>query len=110
MVNERDQAYMHHMIDAVEAIATFMNGVDYLEFVEDAKIHSAVVRQLEIIGEAAKHFSDELKRTSKKIPWKEVIGMRDKLIHHYMDVDLEAVYLTATRDIQPLKEALKECL
>jgi len=77
------------------------------DFLDDSKTQSAIVRQLEIIGEASKHLSESY-RQSKPLPWKDIAGMRDKLIHHYFDVDMETVWVTATTDIVTMGDALRE--
>ena len=66
-------------------------------------VQDAVIRQLEIIGEATKHISKTFRETHTMVPWKDMAGMRDKLIHDYIGVDIEAVWVTATEDIPALK-------
>lgn len=102
----RDEVYVHHVLDAIEAIASFLDGVDYARFTEDLLIQSAVIRQIEIIGEAARNVSTEYRAHHPDIPWQDIIGMRSKLIHEYFGVDLEAVWKTATEDVVQLKRAL----
>ncbi|NJM78128.1 MAG: DUF86 domain-containing protein [Acaryochloridaceae cyanobacterium RU_4_10] len=68
------------------------------------------MRQLEIVGEATKRLSDELRQSQPNIPWKLIAGMRDKLIHHYFGVDLDAVWLTATEDLPALKQTVQSIL
>jgi uncharacterized protein with HEPN domain len=70
---------------------------------EDLKTQDAVVRQLEIIGEATKKISLELKKKNPSIPWMDMAGMRDRLIHDYIDVDFEIVWQTVSEDIIKLK-------
>jgi uncharacterized protein with HEPN domain len=99
------------MRDAVRAARSYVAGMDVNAFTEDMKTRDAVVRQLEILGEAAKRVSDSLKTQHSNIPWKLMTGMRDKLIHDYRDVDTLAVWETATEDLQtlePLLEALAQ--
>lgn len=100
-----DRAYVLHILDAIGEIETYIAGMSWEDFLDDSKTQSAIVRQLEIIGEASKHLSESYRQT-KPLPWKDIAGMRDKLIHHYFDVDLETVWVTATKDMATVKSAL----
>ena len=71
-------------------------------------VQVAVIRQFEVIGEASKRLSSEFKAKNSELPWKDMAGMRDKLIHEYIDVDLLVVYNTATRDVPELLEKINE--
>ena len=73
-------------------------------------MQDAVIRQIEIIGEATKHLSEELREENAHIPWQDIAGMRDKLIHGYFGVDIEQVWLTTREDIPALKEGIIKIL
>lgn len=82
--------------------------MDYDEFEDNHLVQDGVIRQIQIIGEAAKRVSAETAEKYTDVPWKDVKGMRDKLIHHYFGVDLEVVWDTVEKDIPNLKKALTE--
>ena len=105
---KKDTVYISHMLDAIERINEYVSGLDLSDFIENHLIQAAVIRELEIIGEASKHISEETRSSTDKIPWRRVAGMRDKLIHDYMGVDLESVWDTIIRDIPYLESNLLE--
>src|SRR5437667_387503 len=110
MVKPSDQIYIDHILEAIALIEGFVAGKTLEEFQRDPMLNSAVIRQLEIIGEAAKRLSEELKDELERLPWRRITGMRDFLIHDYMAVDLEIVWQAASEDIKELKRALGENL
>lgn len=84
-----------------------MKGVSKKKFKEEELIQDAVIRNIEIIGEASKNISFEYRKKNSFIPWKEISGMRDKLIHHYMGVDIDVIWNTVKTDIPMLEKELK---
>lgn len=93
---------------AIVDLENHTKGLDFKSFSGNVLVQDGVMRKLEIIGEASKRLSDELRDSVPEIPWKDMCGMRDKLIHDYMGVDLMAVWKTATEDAQELKKALEK--
>jgi len=79
-MNKYDTSYLHHIIDSISRIENFTEDVDENEFKTNELVQSAVIRQMEIIGEASKQLSYEVKNKFPEIPWKDIAGMRDKLI------------------------------
>ena len=108
MTSERSYSdYLVDIIDAMEKIGRFIEGLSEQKFQEDDKTAFAVIRALEIIGEATKCLPDTFRSAYPQIPWKAMAGMRDKLIHQYMGVDLRVVWKTATEDIPALLPQIK---
>lgn len=98
--------YLKHMRDAIERIEEYTHGMMREEFSKKMVVQDAVIRQIEILGEASKQVSAEFKANHSDIPWKDIAGMRDKLIHDYLGVDIEAVWITVERDLPALKKLL----
>jgi uncharacterized protein with HEPN domain len=102
-----DSVFLNHILDAINQIEEYIEYLTYEEFLEKRLVQDAVIRQLEIIGEATKNLSSNATENYPQIPWKEIAGMRDKLIHVYFGVDLEEVWNTAKRDIPELKTIIE---
>jgi uncharacterized protein with HEPN domain len=108
---QRDESvYLRHILDAIARIETYLQWVDKASFLQQNLIQDGVIRQLEIVGEAVKRISEELKAKHGHVPWQNIAGMRDKLIHGYFGVDLEKVWLTAQNDLPTLKAEVAEML
>ena len=108
-MNDRDQLYVVHIAEAIERIRRF-TAAGRAEFMADDMIQSAVVRQIEIIGEAARNLSSELKSDEHAVPWRKIIGTRDRLIHGYSEVNLDAVWAIVERDLTELDREGKRIL
>lgn len=102
--------YLADILDAMEKSEAFIEGMSFVEFAQDEKTIFALIRSLEIIGEAAKKIPPGVRDRSPKIPWKHLAGMRDKLIHDYFGVSVEIVWKTATQDIPVVKPLIKNLL
>jgi uncharacterized protein with HEPN domain len=100
----RDESvYLHHILDAINRIEEYASGLNHEGFMRSSLVQDGVIRQVEIIGEATKNLSPSLKERYAEIPWKDIAGMRDKLIHQYFGVDISAVWETVVQDLPDFK-------
>jgi uncharacterized protein with HEPN domain len=105
----RDAVYLRHILDAIARIEAYTAG-GRGEFLATPHWQDATIRQLEIIGEATKRLSPELRERNSSVPWRRIAGLRDVLIHNYMGVDLPAVWDVVVRHVPPLKQAVEATL
>lgn len=94
--------YIEDIIDAMKKAGDFIKGMDYEAFSQDDKTIFAVIRSIEIIGEAAKKIPEKVRKKYPAVPWKDLAGMRDKVIHEYFGVKLNLVWNAAANEVQSL--------
>ena len=102
--------YIQDIIDSIKETEEFTKELSFDDFKQDKKTVNAVIRSLEIMGEAAKKIPDDLRRKYSKIPWKEMAGIRDKLIHEYHGVDLEIIWKVVKEELPPVKPNILKML
>jgi len=99
--------FFQDILNAIRAIENFIEGMNFELFKEDDKTSSAVIRKLEIIGEAIKHIPDDTKNKHSEIPWREIAGMRDRLIHAYFGIDYKLVWETINVNLLVLQKEVQ---
>jgi uncharacterized protein with HEPN domain len=105
-----DTIYLRHILDAINTIEEYLQGVNEDTFKATQLLQDGAIRQIEIIGEAIRHMSKDIRRIYPEVPWQDIAGMRDKLIHDYFGVDIEKVWDTTQEDLPILKEQVIEIL
>jgi len=102
--------YLADILAALEAIQSFVQGMSFEDFRQDDKTSSAVIRKFEVIGEAAKRVPESIKQKYPSVPWKEMAGMRDKLIHFYFGVNYDLLWQTIENRIPEIKPVISQIL
>lgn len=110
MTRRSSKLYIKDILDCIDKIGKYVKGLSFEDFAKKKMVIDAVVRNFEIIGEAAKNISSEVKTKYDKIPWKEMAGMRDKTIHEYFGVDLKIIWKTIKQSLPQLKKSIKAIL
>ena len=100
--------YLEDIVSAINKIEKYTKRLSFNRLKKDEKTIDAVIRNLEIIGEAAKHLPKQIKEKYFNIPWKEIVGMRNKVIHEYFGVDVDILWGTINEDIPDLKRKIRE--
>ena len=108
--HSRDLSYLEHMLEAIERIQRYVGRKRRAGFLGDALLQDAVIRNIEIVGEAAGRVSPELAAQHAEIPWRDIVGMRHRLIHGYLKVNLETVWEVVERDLPALEPKLRAML
>jgi len=102
-MKRRVELYIKDILEYMERAEGHIKGLNFEEFLRDDKTCDAVIRCIEVIGEAAKNIPDEIRDKYPSIPWRDMAGMRDKIIHGYFIVDFENVWLVVREEIPKLK-------
>jgi uncharacterized protein with HEPN domain len=102
--------YLQDILDAIDDIENFVDSMTYEQFVKDKKTLNAVVRSIEIIGEASKKLPESIKKKHNELPWREITGMRDKLIHAYFGIDTETIWKAVKENIPTMRKSIQKML
>ncbi len=110
-MNKDPLFYLKHILESIERIERFTKNYSKTDFLNDELLQSAVVRQIEIIGEAVKNIPPSFTKKYPQIPWEEIAGTRDKMIHHYFGVDYDLIFdIILLKDIPQLKQEINNIL
>lgn len=110
MSKRTDKEFLLDIQEAIRRIELYIKGLNYQDFLKKIETQDAVLRNLEIIGEAVKNITPDLKKKYRDIQWKEIAGMRDKIIHFYFGVNWDIVWQTAKDKLPQLKRNVENIL
>lgn len=105
-----NELYLHHILDAIRQVESYTAEIDRDAFENDQMRQDAVIRQIEIIGEASRNLSDPFRDEHDSIPWPDIIGMRNRIAHDYMSVDMDIVWEVVHHDLPRLKDGVQRIL
>ena len=108
MSKREDSVVLQDIREAIARILAYSEGLEYGDFLNDNKTQDAIIRNIEVLGEAVKLLSEDTKQSLSDVPWKDIAGTRDKLIHDYFGVNVDIVWDIIKNDIPQLKKKLKE--
>ena len=110
-MSKRDwKLFLTDILECIDKIRNYISGLSYEEFIEDAKTKDAVVRNLEIIGEAANQIPEGIQRRYEEIPWPQIVSLRNRLIHGYFVVDYDIVWDIASKELPVLRSKIEKIL
>ena len=103
----RDKGRLEHILESIDYVFDFTKGVDFEAFQTDVKLRFAIIKNLEIIGEASYMLTKELKEQNPEVPWRKVIDLRHVLVHGYYQLKFETIWNIIQKDLLPFKEQIK---
>ena len=107
-MKKNPQVYIDHILDCIHHISAYTSGINKESFLQSDQIQDAVFRRLEIIGEAASKLPEELRQGHPEIPWRDIIGTRNRLIHDYLEVDKDLIWEIIIKHLPELKKKITE--
>lgn len=108
MSKRKPDVYLQDILESIHQIEGYLDGVKEDEFYQNSEKQDAVLRRLEIIGEAVKHLPDGMREKYDDLPWRKIAGMRDIIVHQYFGVTLNRVWVVTQRDLPDLKSRIQE--
>lgn len=110
MSSRTDREFLADILEAIRRASLYVDKMDYDQFLTDLKTQDAVIRTLEVVGEATKRLSPAVREQYASLPWKNMAGVRDKLIHDYFGVNLDVVWQIVTQELPPVASRLEQIL
>jgi uncharacterized protein with HEPN domain len=105
-----DSVYLHHILDSIERIEKYTHGVSKNEFLQNGLLQDGVLRQMEIIGEASRNLSSEFRENHSDVQWSQIIGLRNRIVHAYFDIDFEIAWTIVKNDLPYLRQRVEKFL
>jgi uncharacterized protein with HEPN domain len=102
--------YLSHILECIDLVETYISGLELADFEEQQQTQDAVLRRIEIIGEAVKNLPEDLREANPTVPWKRIAGTRDKVIHDYLGVDVELIWNVAKNLLPELRAQVQTIL
>lgn len=110
MSKRTDKEFLSDILEAIRRVKVYTEGMTYESFLQDTRTQDAVVRNLEIMGEAVKGLSEEIRRRHSGVPWRNMAGVRDRLIHRYFGVSLDVVWEIITLELDAVADQVEQIL
>ena len=103
----KDRVYLLHILESIDLVEEYMRGKSKEDLEEDQELQDAIIRRITVIGEAVKNISEELKKANTTIPWTNIAGTRDILVHKYFGVDLNMLWIVINEKLPDLKRKIR---
>ena len=100
--------YVTDMIEFAEKVQSYTDGMDQTAFIADSRTYDAVLRNLELVGEAATHIPNAVREAYREVPWRTIVGARNRIVHGYLGIDVDLIWDIIQRDIPVLLPVLKK--
>lgn len=110
MANRNEIVFIEDILECIQKIQNYIKNITETEFQNDSEKQGAIIRRIEIMGEATKKISSQTRKKYPNIPWKEMAGMRDVVIHEYFGISINLIWKVATKEIQEIKPEIEKIL
>ncbi len=107
-MNKDNRIFIEHILESINLIEEYIKDKNKNDFLNSKQLQDSIIRRIEIIGEAVKNLNESIKKKNNNIPWKEIAGMRDILIHQYFGIDLDLTWETIIKDLPEFKDKINK--